>query len=161
MLSFLRRHTPTRRSSNPVTKGRTVLTVSVWGAEHMHVRRDHHIVELLREHRRSKKGDCPQCVRARVCKVVADWRGNDENVAWPDRREPCRLPCEARRLQQGYIAFPQPRPCADGIGNLTIARNEHTSRKARKKEPLTTRSPSRGRRLHLALACAPQLRVLE
>ena len=62
-----------------------LLTVPVWGAENMNIRRQHHVVELLREHGRRKERDRPQCLLAGIGEVVPDRGGNDKHAAGADR----------------------------------------------------------------------------
>ena len=47
--------------------------------------RQHHVVEVLREHRRGEEGDRPQFLRADIGEIVPYRRGEDEDAAGSDR----------------------------------------------------------------------------
>lgn len=63
----------------------TALTAAVGGAEKVDVRRQHHVVELLREHGRREESDCSQGLLAGIGEIMPHWRRKHEHAARPDR----------------------------------------------------------------------------
>jgi len=57
------------------------LAIAIRRAENVRLRRHHHLIEGLREHRRGEKGDCAQRVLAGVFEIVTHWRRHDEDAA--------------------------------------------------------------------------------
>ena len=68
-------------------KGRQAgaLALAVWRAEDVSLRRHHHLVEVLREHGRSKEGGGAQRFLAGILDVVAHRRRQHEHAARSDR----------------------------------------------------------------------------
>ena len=50
----------------------------------MALRRHHHVVEVLREHRRREESDRAQCFFTDIDEVVLYWRRDSKNAAWSD-----------------------------------------------------------------------------
>jgi hypothetical protein len=60
------------------------LTLSIWRAEDVALRRHHHVVEVLSEHRSREEGDGAQCFLADIDEVVFYRRWNRKNTARTD-----------------------------------------------------------------------------
>ena len=59
-------------------------TLTVGRSEDMRFRRQHHIVEGLREHRRREEGNGPQGLGAGILEIVPDRRRQDEDASGAD-----------------------------------------------------------------------------
>jgi len=76
-----------RRVVNPGVYGRFTsenLAVAIWGTEDVGFRRQHHVVEVLREHSGSEEGHRPQRLRTDIHEVVPYPCRDDKNAAGTD-----------------------------------------------------------------------------
>jgi len=67
------------------------LSFSIWSAEDVRLRRHHHVVEVLGEHRRREESNGAQCFLTDIDQVVFHWRWNGKDTPRTDRGRCCHL----------------------------------------------------------------------
>jgi hypothetical protein len=67
------------------------LSFSIWSAEDVRLRRHHHVVEVLGEHRSREESNGAQCFLTDIDQVVFHWRWNGKDTPRTDRGRCCHL----------------------------------------------------------------------